>query len=134
MTTLIAIKDTLSSNCWKQVQISTTKYWAEFLESFWRKEGGNVWTRGNMKWKPTETADLNSWEIMDPRTTDKKTLWDQPKPSACVWQLYGLVFCKAPSSEIRHLDRFWEPVPHALPCPTLRQGEELCPNSTCINF
>ena len=83
--------------------------------------------------KPTETADLSLWELMDSRQTDRKPPWDQPGPLHVCYRFVVVSHCS--SSEIRtclwNLAGFLEPVYHAgLLFLVLMQGEELCPAST----
>lgn len=37
--------------------------------------------------EPTETAELSSWENIDFRPTVRESVWERPRPSACVRQL-----------------------------------------------
>lgn len=41
--------------------------------------------------KPTETADMNLWELMDARLTTENHAWDRTRLSVCGWQLCDLV-------------------------------------------
>ena len=88
-----------------------------------------------MMGKPTETADLSSWELMDSGPTFRKPAWNWLMPSAPVSRLCSLTWsmCKAPSSMIRTCPwfsvGFWEPVSHT-GLPALMQGAEFCTAST----
>lgn len=88
-------------------------------------------SQGSQRYDRGSHRDLGLWEFMNSRLTTREHVWDQPRLSACLWQLCTLASLwggrgGTPSSVTKNSPwylSFWEPISHGgLSCPASKQG------------